>query len=201
MAKTSTSLFRRRGKGVAILGQRGRAFAQALGENDPPLPYIKDALRMAWDLSWDKILRELAQALHIMAALEVVDSELAEVSIGPELVATVAGLKRVVGAVDSDLATVVGLVVVVVESMRLKLADFELSSPWFGSNSQFAEPWYLFFDQLCLDKADVQQPRLGAGASAQTGTGFLGRKFQPFGCLIDFIEEEDFVEFPQKAKN
>ncbi|KAA8529882.1 hypothetical protein F0562_034515 [Nyssa sinensis] len=62
-----------------------RSFCSSFGENDPPLSSINDALRMAWDLSWDKIPRELAQvsisqavhcgfvflcrALHIMAAL------------------------------------------------------------------------------------------------------------------------------------
>ncbi|KAA8538450.1 hypothetical protein F0562_028004 [Nyssa sinensis] len=46
---------------MVTLEQRGKALARVLGENDPPLPSINDALMMAWHLSWDKILGELAQ--------------------------------------------------------------------------------------------------------------------------------------------
>ncbi|KAA8517166.1 hypothetical protein F0562_017459 [Nyssa sinensis] len=42
-------------------GQGGGVSARVLGENDPSLPSINDALRMAWDLSWDMIPGELAQ--------------------------------------------------------------------------------------------------------------------------------------------
>ncbi|KAA8544509.1 hypothetical protein F0562_022451 [Nyssa sinensis] len=100
--------------------------------------------------------------------LRVVDSKLAEVSVGPEWAATAASLERVVGVVDSDLDAAAGLVMAIVEFMRLKLANFELNLPRFGSDSQFTESWHLSFDQLCLDKADVQQPCLSAEAGAQT---------------------------------
>ncbi|KAA8536908.1 hypothetical protein F0562_029386 [Nyssa sinensis] len=80
---------------------------------------------------------------------EVVDFELVEVSVGLEPVAMAAGLERVVGVSNSN------LVVAVVESVRLKLVDFELNFSWFGLVSQSAEPWYLSFDQLYLDEADV----------------------------------------------
>ncbi|KAA8542430.1 hypothetical protein F0562_023434 [Nyssa sinensis] len=77
---------------------------------------------------------------------EVVDSELAEVLVGPE---------RAMGVADFEPVAAAGLVMAVVGSVRLKLADFELNSSEFGSDSQFAEPWYLSFDQLCLDEADA----------------------------------------------
>ncbi|KAA8524988.1 hypothetical protein F0562_011374 [Nyssa sinensis] len=69
MTEGNIYCYEEEGKELATLGQGGGVSTCALGENDPSLPSIKDALRMAWDLSWDKILRKLAQALHIMAAL------------------------------------------------------------------------------------------------------------------------------------
>ncbi|KAA8538811.1 hypothetical protein F0562_025503 [Nyssa sinensis] len=72
---TSTPLSRRRGKEVMTLGQGGGVSTQALEEDDSPLPSINDALRMAWELSWDKISGKLAQvsvsqAVHGLAHYE-----------------------------------------------------------------------------------------------------------------------------------
>ncbi|KAA8524236.1 hypothetical protein F0562_010659 [Nyssa sinensis] len=46
-----------------------------LGLNDPSSLMVKDVLRMAWDLNWSCILKELAQASHITAALGCIQYE------------------------------------------------------------------------------------------------------------------------------
>ncbi|KAA8521987.1 hypothetical protein F0562_012699 [Nyssa sinensis] len=62
---------------MATLRKKWEASARVLGENDPLRPSSQGyALRMAWDLSWDKIPGELAQALHIMATLGKIRLEL-----------------------------------------------------------------------------------------------------------------------------
>ncbi|KAA8544545.1 hypothetical protein F0562_022596 [Nyssa sinensis] len=51
IAETSTPSSKRRGKEITNSEQRGEAFARTLGEDSLPLPSIRDALKMAWDLS------------------------------------------------------------------------------------------------------------------------------------------------------
>ncbi|KAA8539332.1 hypothetical protein F0562_026024 [Nyssa sinensis] len=132
-----------------------------------PRPHLTDPASLVG--LFTKEIAPVLEARCHFGHSKVVDSELAGVSAGPELAAAVAGLEHVVGAADSDMAVVVGLVMAVVESVRLKLVYFELNSPQFGS---------------------------GAEAGARAGIGSLGCKFQAIGCLIDFIEEENFVKFP-----
>ncbi|KAA8531293.1 hypothetical protein F0562_006002 [Nyssa sinensis] len=60
IARTSTPS-RMREKEVTNSEQRRKSSIRTLGEDNLLLPSIRDALRMAWDLSWEKILGKLAQ--------------------------------------------------------------------------------------------------------------------------------------------
>ncbi|KAA8514866.1 hypothetical protein F0562_018045 [Nyssa sinensis] len=75
VAGTFTLSSKRRGKEIVTLEEREDVPAQTLGENDPPLSSINDALRMAWELSWNEVPGKLAQ---MAKAYPEVDTEVLE---------------------------------------------------------------------------------------------------------------------------
>ncbi|KAA8541109.1 hypothetical protein F0562_025072 [Nyssa sinensis] len=72
---TSTPSSRMRGKEIVTQEHWENVSARTLEENDLGPPTIEDTLKMAWELSWDKITKELAQALHIMVVLSEIRFE------------------------------------------------------------------------------------------------------------------------------